>query len=1564
MRRQSLRMKISQGVLSVEEVLKLALGIVKELEPLHQKNQPHGQLHPSSVFVSGESGEYKVEVAKPVENKDLGFERDARIARYLAPEQTGVINEIPDARADLYTLGMILYESISGTCPIDEDDISGVLRKQVTKVPLSLVHKERLIPRSLEELIFRLISINPADRYHSLSAVKTDLVKLMRLMENGELDPSFVLGKADFRKNLVEPAFIGRRAELHELQKWTERARKGKGCLVFLESESGGGKTRLLEEFARRNLFLKTWTLGGQALDQAAKRPFQVLVGVARAISSHLEKDHELRQALKSRLGNYLHGISIALPELKSVLTPMEKEAQGPEGFGQMRTLQALTLLLNVLGNEKTPALILLDDCQWADEFTLRLLRYWVDERNRDNSNPSYTMIVLAFRSEEIEPDHPLREIVPHCDLLLPKLDAYQVKELVSSMAGKVPAEIPSLVTSLSLGNPFMASAVVRGLVESGGLYSSNEGWRIESEKMDYIQSSDHAADFLVRRLQLLPPETLRFLSTGALLGKVFEIPLAMALTEQAQSTVDAAIEDGTLRHILWVDSLRTTCNFVHDKIRESLLGRLSPEERQGLHIRAAEYLEQNEKEHIFDIAFHFDAAGCPSRALSYAMQAAETARAQYSLELAELQYRIAERGLDSDSSPTRKAVLEGLGEVYLLRGNYDEAEKRFQTAISLAGSHLEMSRIEGKLGEVEFKRGNVERAANAIERGLRSLGVYVPQRTAVASALALREALVQIFHTYLPSFFVGRRKNDPLDEKEFTIIRLLCRLMYVYWFQKGKVFLAWAHFKGVNMVEKYGTTPELAQAYSEHAAFMSLIPNFNRAARYAEKGLRIRKDRGDLWGQGQSLHFYGVSLYAASRFEECIAKCTEAARLLDRMGDKWEVHIAGFHHALSLYRLGRLKEATDLFRSVYSSGKYIGDHQAMALNVSGWSKASHGRVSESLIQTEVDRKNGDLHTRLEVLQGKAICLLAQGKTEDARKLLTETAVEVRKSGIQSEYVASVFPCLATAIRKELENAKQELVTFRYKELMKQYGAVTNEALSFARKFKNNLPHALRERALYLARQNRLRSAFRLLKRSEDTARDQKAKYELLQTLATKKRLATELKEDVSADISSEIQNLTEFCGVGPDPLGGSETFLKEKKPNLSLIDRFDAVIQEGRSIVGALTQDDIFKAGEKACHRLLRPETYLLLKWSALKKRMEPVEGITPNAYSEEMIQQAMKSKKAFLYREGDDHRATTSLSLLGVKSALLVPILTRKKIAACFYLAHHQVGNLFGEEELRISEFVATLMGAALENAEGFSQLRQRMEEQRAVERQLTQYAFQLEKSNSELEQFAYVASHDLKEPLRMVTSFVQLLDQEHQKTGDQKSQQYSKYVVEGAMRMAELIDGLLFYSRIGVKENERLEVDFNKVAETAIKNLSLVIEDTGATVTYDRLPVVWGEFMPLVQLVQNLIGNALKFHGASPPRIHLKAELTGSDWRFAISDNGIGIESPYLERIFVIFQRLHKREEFPGTGIGLAICKKTVQHYGGRIWVESKVGVGSTFYFTLPVPTQDQRTRKLRA
>lgn len=328
-------------------------------------------------------------------------------------------------------------------------------------------------------------------------------------------------------------------------------------------------------------------------------------------------------------------------------------------------------------------------------------------------------------------------------------------------------------------------------------------------------------------------------------------------------------------------------------------------------------------------------------------------------------------------------------------------------------------------------------------------------------------------------------------------------------------------------------------------------------------------------------------------------------------------------------------------------------------------------------------------------------------------------------------------------------------------------------------------------------------------------------------------------------------------------------------------------------------------------------------------------------------------RDEETRLLKERSAARGTAARRLIGAILAggvlSLVLLLT-----AFFFLKNEIIRRIKVEEELRRHQegLEALIEERTRDLAAANSHLKEEITMRERAEGDLRKLMEDLARSNKELDQFASIASHDLQSPLRTVAGFVELLGERYKGKLDEKADEYIARAVNGAKRMSVLIHDLYVYSRIGTQGKQLSRVSMGTLFEGAIDNLKEIIDENEAVITCDQLPDVEGDDTQLVQLFQNLVGNAIKFRKKdAPPSIRISAERKQGEWVFGVHDNGIGIEPRFYERVFVIFQRLHASEEYPGTGLGLALCKKIVERHGGRIWIESKPGEGSNFYFTMP-------------
>ena len=672
-----------------------------------------------------------------------------------------------------------------------------------------------------------------------------------------------------------------------------------------------------------------------------------------------------------------------------------------PEAFAEVVTIQALARFLASLGRPDFPVVIFLDDCQWADQLAIRLLRRC--QQHEWATGHPYVSVVASFRDEEIPHGHALRRLAPDAHVTLRSFSPDQIKLLVESMAGVVPDAVHDVVVELADGSPFMASAVVRGLVESEVLRPSSRGWEYDESRLDTLQSSRDTGQLLASRISLLPESSRALLRVGAVLGKVFSFDLAVQLSGLSHLTLEQAAYIARQRNLIWARSDGLTLAFVHDKIRESLLSEMSHDERIGLHRAAADHLRQESEHRASEIAYHYDQAEEPGLALPFALEAAKAARTRYALDLACVQYQIATHGCDGSDVATAFQVHQGYGDVLMLLGRYDAADEVFLASQQYARSNKEHAAAHAKLAELAFKRGDMERATRGFEAALRMLGVLIPRWRWLHLLLLLWHTFVQVGHTFFPKLLTARQRRKP-NEMERDRIRLLGLLSHGCWYSRSKVECLSAHLRGMNFAEQFVPTHETAQVYSEHAPGMCLVGLLNRAERYARRSLELRKEFGDTWGQGQSLTFYCCVLFAASKFHQAVTTAREAIQLLERTGDYWQVHIARYQLAASLMQLGECQEAATESEINYRSGLEMGDELASGIIFDVWARATGGVIPPHTQEKELQRVRTDVQGSTQVQFGHGIVLLEKGDTEEAVRVLTEAVEISRRAGICNSY--------------------------------------------------------------------------------------------------------------------------------------------------------------------------------------------------------------------------------------------------------------------------------------------------------------------------------------------------------------------------------------------------------------------------------------------------------------------------------------------------------------------------------------------------------------------------------
>ncbi len=1549
------------------EALAIAKDLLIALDHVHELGCIQRDIRPSNIIIRPD-GRAVMCGYVPLWCPDI-FGSDSRLGRecasYTSPELSGIIDHDIGESSDLYSVGYVLHAALTGGAAFD-GEISEILYQHMTADPDPRSYSSDT-PEVVIRFIEKLIRKEPRERYQSARAAQYDVDQILELLTRGESTLSFVIGSSDRRTELIDPALVGREDQLGVLDAGLEKSMAGAVTRILLRSESGMGKTRLLNEVSRiaaRKGFL---LLNGRASQHAAQVPNAVWLQMIDQLSKLMSTDEQLRARTAQRMVDYFEEVTTAMPALARTLGWTGNHLSGPDELGQGRVISAFRLLMSQLGTAERSVMITLDDCQWLDDQSLRVLAGLCE------ADAQHLFLLAVARPDESDVQIPLEQLDFSETLHLGRLTDDAIKQLAESMAGPIPEVAVEVVQKYAEGSPFMAAAVLRGMVESNVLTVHDDRWTVDSKRLSDFQAADDASEILVGRLTQLPREANDLLAAAAVIGKDFSLDASAALANITVAQANAALKPVRHHRLVWIRP-NGIVSFVHDKIRESVLNGLSESTIREMHGQMGCYLEKHDPDRIFDLAYHFDAGQWHSRALPYALRAAETARKSFSLVSAQSQLMIAARALELADNETRHGVEMLMSDVLMLQGQYDLAEQWLDQAAQTASHETALAKVALKRGELSFKRGNKDQAVTCFETALRQLGQPICDTPAQLWWNLALEVLRQTRNSIVPSW-CGRNETQPTSEQAMAL-SLYSQIAHAYWYTRDKYYTLWAHLRGMNGSEAFPPNRYMAQSYSEHAPVMTLLHWKSRGIRYAKRSLELRQSLDDVWGQGQSRNFLSILLYSFSHFDECIQQARQAIAILERTGDFWEVHIARYQLAASHYRMGNYVEAVRQSKLNYDSALARGDFQATGNIVDVWCRASMGEMPAEILYAESKRDVYDPQRSCQVQLARGVNDFCKGNYPEAIQWFQDAIRTAESAGVSNAYVSPSYPWLCSALRREFETRPPKTRQKRHQTIRALMRAA-KKAVAVARRSTNELPHAYREYAAACSIAGNNKRARRYFEKSLAEATIQNALIENALSVVMRAEIAVELGWPVD---DQELRSAQETLARRQQSGDGIN-----ESSSLSLIDRFDSLLASGRRIATSVVPKSIYEEVCQAAKKILRGENVFLILGSNLSENQETIPP--GQRYDETILSEAQTSRMTVV--RGQEQLVERGVTTVHPGTFMCSPIDVNGNTVAYLYVTNRRFSGLFDDDEVRIADYLTSATGAALEKADGFLKLQELNQtlEARIIDRtktvvqrsqELERTASQLQSTKEKLEkakeaaeaandaksEFLARMSHEIRTPITGILGFTELLLR-GVASSEASRTTHLETILSNGTHLLHLLNDILDISKIEADKIETERVIFNPmqvIGEVVTSLRSKAIQKDIDLVIRVANPVpemILSDPTRFRQIISNLVSNAIKFTDDGKVAVIIDAQgesLIPDRLVVAVDDTGTGMTPQQMTKIFDPFTQADTSttRKYGGTGLGLSISKRLAEALGGSLTVASELQMGTTFTFTLAIET----------
>ncbi len=1277
---------------------------------------------------------------------DLGRIKEKQVVTgtfsYMSPEQAGILSHPVDERSDLYSLGMVFYEMLTGRRPFEGPDVNSIIYQQVAREPQAPTRIRRGIPPVIEKIVLKLICKDPADRYQSTQGLLEDLQRVAAGESPGILDRAAHRPRLNFRTRL-----IGRAGHTDKLQRLYQQAAGGSGGLCLISGEAGQGKSRLAEEF-RVFVLKNTGTfISGKCFFQENKVPYQPF---AEALNDYLRQvermgsDERNRRLLHMRdsIREQAEIICRLVPEIQEVfgevpsLAPLE-----PEKEIQRFALTSARFFLR-LGEIGKPVVLLLDDLQWADEGSLGLLEAIAEE-----IAGAPLLILGTFRDSEIGPHHSVRRIIqlardkklPLETVALEPLEKVDTRELVAQVLGeKIPPveEIGRYVHSKSRGNPLYSLELVNQLAAAEVLYFYRGTWHFDPGRLDRVAVPDTMVEVIRQRIHRLDRDHLQVLSMAAVIGYRFSLDILYRLADYPRERVIQWIDEAIALQLLDASPLRGELVFCHDQVHEALYTRLGIEHRRQLHARIAGLLEQTPEEKrnekLFDLAHHFHAAGQADKCLRYALPAADEARRRYANEEAIRYYRMAldllgETGRRGDPDWIR--AKEGLMQIYATIGSHDAAIELGRELLAVQADVLGRVRMHRAIGLNYFKKSDYPNAEKSLLQGLHLLGRRLPQKKWWVLLQSAREFSSHLLRSPLAAKHRGRPARR-LTDRDREIACLYEALHQLYMFDDYIKFFC-VTLKLMNFGQtRLGKSRELAAALSGYAFVCTGMGRFEHAIQYHKLAMDMYADLGDAAGVALATRNTGYAYLAKGDFENAERILLEARDRINTVGDLYElIHVLNGLQ-LTYYNWGRIDRRDEVVNTLLEVSRRIENHFGIttALSSFGGSCLVRGDLpaAEKWLQ-EALQVGGQNRQWVPCCVAHSVYSLLQLEKEDFEAALhhADSAYHIlEKHHLLKPVVALAFICRTDAHLAHLKHRTNSMDLRQRRKQIRKIKVMVREMTTNTMRWPLFRGLALRVKAQFADLAGRPSKAQRLFEAALQQLAGIDRRFELAKTHAQYGDfLENGGRHAAAAEQWQQAFNMFSQAGAlvwqrrMAEHLGVPEE-APPKPAEMTESRRLASLLQASRDITSILDIEGLLETLlAKAMEVTGAQRGFLFIAHEHTEKlELKISKAVETNhtvafQFSSGIVERVYRSAQPLIIADaGRDENldAYRSVADYELKSVLCVPLRHYQRVLGGCYLDNPLTGGVFGDDDARLLEAFMAQSAICLENARAYEKIR----------------------------------------------------------------------------------------------------------------------------------------------------------------------------------------------------------------------------------------------------------------